>query len=460
MSRLTRFLATLLCVVPLPTGRAPAADIEAAPIHYSTAPSDNAVTRLQKRIQNSEVRLEFDDEHGYLRSSLQALDVPESSQMLVFSKTSLQRQRIGPKTPRAVYFNDEVYVGFCLRGDVMEVSAVDPQLGTVFYTLDQRPDGPPNFRRQTDNCLICHGSTQNQGFPGHLARSLYTDSAGLPILSAGSHRVDYTSPLRERWGGWYVTGTSGRQVHMGNLILGGKARAEDGDLAAGTNVTDLHDRFTVGLYPTPHSDIVALMVMENQAEGHNRLTRANFLTRLALHDEAEINKALGRPEGYRSESTAGRIKSAGEPLVKYLLQSGEVPLTERVQGTSSFAGDFARRGPRDRHGRSLRDLDLKQRLFRYPCSYLIYSAAFDALPGPVNEYVLRRLWEVLTGRDTGADYAHLSSTDRRAILEILRDTKSNLPAYWDREGEAPAEPKKQPARQEPRPPESPPSSGR
>src|SRR5262249_17827271 len=159
------------------------------------APADNAVTRLQQRLQSGEVRLNFDDDHGYLRSVLRALDVPESSQMLVFSKTSLQRQRIAPKTPRAVYFNDDVYVGFCLGGDVMEVSAADPQLGTVFYTLDQRPDRSPRFVRQGDNCLICHGSSPTQGFPGHLVRSVYSDREGLPILSAGSHRTDHSSPL-------------------------------------------------------------------------------------------------------------------------------------------------------------------------------------------------------------------------------------------------------------------------
>jgi hypothetical protein len=261
---------------------------------------------------------------------------------------------------------------------------------------------------------------------------VYTDPAGLPILSAGSHRTDHTSPLRERWGGWYVTGTTGRQVHMGNLIVGDKDRAEEADLAAGTNVTDLHDCLTVGLYPTSHSDVVALMVMEHQAEGHNRLTRANFLTRLALHDEAEINKALGRPAAGRSESTASRIKSAGEPLLKYLLFGGEARLTEPVRGTSSFAREFVQRGPRDHQGRSLRDLDLEHRLFRYPCSYLVYTAAFDGLPGPVKEFVLRRLWEVLSGQDVSAEFAHLSAADRRAILEILCDTKPDLPEYWKR----------------------------
>jgi len=151
---------------------------------------------------------------------------------------------------------------------------------------------------------------------------------------------------------------------------------------------------------------------------------------VALHEEAELKKAIGRPD-YHSDSTASRIKNAGEPLVKYLLFSGEAKLTEKVRGTSSFAEEFARRGPRDGQGRSLREFDLEHRLFKYPCSYLIYSAAFDGLPEPVKDYVFRRLWDVLSGKETGAEFAHLTAADRQAILEILRATKQDLPAYWN-----------------------------
>src|SRR5207302_8884790 len=133
------------------------------------------------------------------------------------------------------------------------------------------------------------------------------------------------------------------------------------------------------------------------------------------------------PADYRSESTPSRIKNAGEPLLKYLLFSGETGLTDRVRGTSGFAEEFCQRGPRDSRGRSLRDFDLQRRLFKYPCSYLIYSAAFDSLPGPVKDYVLHRLWEVLNGKDTSAEFAHLTTADRRAMLEILVTTKPNLP---------------------------------
>jgi hypothetical protein len=417
-------------LVPALASSTRGADIDQPPVRYGTAADDNPVSRLQQRLDAGQSALAFDNHFGYLRSLLRALNVPESSQMLVFSKTSFQRQRIGPRTPRALYFNDDVYVGFCQNGEVLEVSAVDPQLGLVFYTLDQDGDEKPRFTRQTDNCLICHGSSQNEGLPGHLVRSLYVDGEGLPILSAGSHRIDHTSPLAERWGGWYATGTSGKQTHMGNLIVRDKRASGQIDNPAGVNVTSLAGRLDVSKYLTRHSDLVALMVMEHQTGAQNLITRANFLTRFALRDEAEINKALGRPADHRSESTLHRIQNAGEPLVKYLLFSGEAALTEPVKGTSNFAEEFRKRGPRDARGRSLRDFDLRRRLFAHPCSYVIYSAAFDGLPGPVKDYVYRRLWEVLSGRDTSADFAHLSAADRRDVLEILRATKRDLPGYW------------------------------
>jgi hypothetical protein len=405
-------------------------DIEAEPINYGKAPVNNAISRLEQRLAAGKATLTYEPGFGYLRSLLRELSVPQSSQMLVFSKTSLQRHRIAPTRPRAIYFGDDVYVGFCQRGDVLELTAIDPSLGAVLYTLDQKSPDKPRFTRQTDTCTICHSSSANQGLPGNLVRSVYPDEDGLPILSAGSHRIDHTSPLEQRWGGWYVTGTSGKQKHLGNLTLQGNPDPNHIDNTKGTNVTDLTDSFKTSAYLTPHSDIVALLVLEHQAEMHNLIGRANLLTRLALYEEASINKALGRPADYRSDTTTSRIKSAGEPLVKYMFFSGEARLTDRVRGTSSFAEEFGKRGPRDRRGRSLRDLDLQRRLFVHPCSYLIYSQAFDALPGPMKEYVYSRLWEVLSGKDTSKDFARLTAVDRGAILEILRETKSNLPDYW------------------------------
>jgi hypothetical protein len=423
-------LLGLLHCLPSRPPTARGADLDREPISYSSAPADNAITRLQQRIETGGVHLARDESFGYLRALLHDLRVPVSSQTLVFSKTSFQRDRITPRTPRAVYFGDDAYVGFCRDGEVLEVAAVDPRLGTVFYTLEQKPAEKPRFARQNDACLICHASSFNQGLPGHLIRSVYPDAGGLPMLSLGSHRIDHTSPLEQRWGGWYVTGTSGRQNHLGNMILEAEPPPGPIDNAAGRNVTDLRKRFDTSAYLSPHSDLVALMVLEHQTEMHNRIGRAALQTRLALYEEADMNKALGRPTDFRSETTERRIAAAGEPLVQYLLFSGEAKLSDAIQGTSDFAREFAAQGPRDGRGRSLRDLDLKRRLLRYPCSYLIYTAAFDALPGPVKDYVLRRTWEVLCGKDTSPEFAHLSPEDRKAVLEILHDTKPGLPDYW------------------------------
>ena len=405
-------------------------DFEGEPIRYSQSTPANVVSRLEARLASGSARLEFEPQFGYLRSVLRELGVRESSQMLVFSKTSLQRHRIAPRTPRAVYFSDDVYVGFCQAGDVVEISAVDPQLGAVFYTLDQKAVDQPRFVRQGDNCLICHASSHTQGVPGHVVRSVPTDAAGFPILSAGSRRVDHTTPFDKRWGGWYVTGTHGAQKHLGNQVIPVGAEPERFDNAAGLNVIDLKDRLNLSAYLAPHSDLAALLVMEHQAEGHNLLARASFLTRMALHYEQSLNRELKQPLDHRWESTTSRIKSAAEPLVEYLLMSGEAKLSAPVRGTSAFADEFAAAAPRDSQGRSLRDLDLNTRLFKHPCSYLVYSPSFDALPKEVHDYVLQRLWDVLQGRDASEKFAHLTPEDRQAVREILAATRPEWPSYW------------------------------
>jgi hypothetical protein len=330
-----------------------------------------------------------------------------------------------------LYFNDDVYIGYCQQGDVLEVSAVDSRLGAVFYTVDQKATDKITFTRQTETCLLCHGSSANQGLPGHLIRSVYADGTGNPILRFGTHRIDQTSPLKERWGGWYVTGTAGKQTHLGNLIVNERERDPDNiDNSAGLDVTDLSKRIKTSSYLTGHSDIVALMVVEHQAEMQNLIGRASLLTRCALHEQMMLNKELNKPPDEAWDSVTSRINHAGEAVVRYMLMSSETALQDKVEGTSAFASEFMKKGARDKKGRSLPDLDLKRRLFTYPCSYLIYSKAFGDLPATVKDRILLRLWEVLTGKDTSKEFAHLSADDRRAILEILIETKTNLPGYW------------------------------
>lgn len=401
-------------------------DIEREPIEYSKSTPENRVSQLQARIARGEVTLEYTKGMGYLPSVLKALQIPPESQTLVFSKTSLQRHRIAPRTPRAIYFNDDTYVGYCQSGDVMEISVADPMLGGVFYTIDQSRLTAATFERHTENCLQCHATTQTDGIPGHVLRSVFVDAGGLPLLAEGSRRVDHTTPIEDRWGGWYVTGTHGTQTHLGNLIIRESRVSRPVKNENGQNVTDLSKLFPVGNYLTPYSDIVALMVLEHQVLVHNLIAKANYATRQALHYESEINRALGEPEGQRRDSTVSRIKNAGDRLVEGLLFVNEAHTAAKISGISGFAEVFPAAGPRDQKGRSLRDLDLSKRLFRYPCSYLIYCSAFDGLPDAMKSYVAGRLHEILSGTDTSKPFEHLSHDDRQAILEILLETKPDL----------------------------------
>ena len=405
-------------------------DFDREPIRYTESEVNDPIAQLQQQINSGDVKLEFEEGRGYLQSVLDALKVSAKSQTLVFSKTSFQQRLITPRAPRALYFSDDVYVGFVQRGDVLEFSAVDPQQGAIFYTLKQQDVEKPTFIRDRGNCLTCHASSRTQNVPGHLVRSVYPSQSGLPHFGAGTFRTNHASPMNERWGGWYVTGTHGKQRHMGNVVATDRDRPDKLDVEAGANVCDLSELLSTRAYLSEHSDIVALMVLEHQTDMHNLITNANYAARTALYQSDSMNKILERPEGFISESTQRRIENAAEKLVRYMLFVDEVELTDPIEGTSGYASEFAALGPQDQQGRSLRDFDLQTRIFKYPCSYLIYSDAFDALPEETKTYVYRRLWEVLTGKETDEVFSRLTADDRKAILEILKDTKQDLPDYW------------------------------
>jgi hypothetical protein len=398
-------------------------------IQYTTRPTDDPVTRLQARIESGEVKLQFDDEHGWLSSVLTALQVPVESQVLVFSKTSFQAPRISPRMPRALYFNDHVAVGYVRGGDVVEVASLDPKQGVMFYTLDQERSAKPKFDRR-DTCLQCHQSGSTLGVPGLFVTSVYPEPSGMPLFQNGTTVINQSKPISQRWGGWYVTGTHGKQTHRGNAVVRDKNKPEELETEGTQNVTDLKSRFDTGAYLSPYSDIAALMVLEHQTHMTNLITRVGYETRMAVSSSQAINKALGEPLDQLSESSVRRINNASEELVEYMLFSGEAAITEPIRGNSGFSEAFMKDGPRDGKGRSLRDLDLTRRIFRYPCSYMIYSEAFDDMPPLARERILRRVWEVLKGKDTRPAFAHLSPDDRKNMFEIITATKKNLPSWW------------------------------
>ncbi|HKX26422.1 MAG TPA: hypothetical protein VJ302_01900 [Blastocatellia bacterium] len=401
-----------------------------APINYRSAILNDPVARLQKRIEHGTVTLKYEPVHGYLKSVLEELTVPIDSQTLVFSKTSFQYRKISPQTPRALYFNDDVYVGWVRDGKALEVISFDPQQGAIFYIVDDPKPGQlrperPSFQRAELDCTQCHVASSTRGVPGALLRSVFPNPSGTQATQTESFITGHESPFKERWGGWYVTGTHGRQTHMGNVVVRDREHPEQLDRAAGANVLDLSKRFDTSPYLTSHSDIVAHLVLAHQTQMHNLITLTNYRTRLALHAAAALSP------GALSDAARRQYEGPAEELLRYLLFVDEVPLEDRVTGSSAFTEEFAARGPRDSRGRSLRDFDLRTRIFKYPCSYLVYSEAFDALPEPAKTYLYRRLLEVLTGRDQSSVFTRLTTEDRRAILEILLETKPGLPKEWN-----------------------------
>jgi len=379
-------------------------------IAYSTAPTADRVAALNARLRDGRVKLTFDGRSGYLRSVLDALNVPVESQVTPFAKNSLQAELIDRKNPRALYFSDDVAVGWVRGADLLEVAAQDPTQGGIFYTLEQKPAAAPEFKRE-DACLACHLSWDTLGVPGFFLMSTLTVPDD-PHTYASGFSSDHRRNFDQRWGGWYVTGDIGSLIHMGNVPVSATSTPAR---AAARALKSLDERIDTAGFPARTSDVVALMVLEHQAHMMNLITRTGWEARLAQN---------GDPK------QIARVDDAAVDLVDYLLFVYEGPLTSRVRGTSGFAEKFAARGPADAKGRSLRQLDLDHRLLKYPCSYMIYSAAFDAMPAAAKSAVYRRLWRVLSGQEKGEPYSRLESADRRAIIEILRDTKKDLPEYF------------------------------
>ena len=386
-------------------------------IQYTAGARTDAVSELIRKIDDGSARLAFEPGTGYLRSVLKALDVPVDSQVAVFSQTSFQQSLIGFKNPRAIYFSDTAAVGW-VRGGNMEIAAQDPRQGTIFYELKQTASEKPVFQRSRQ-CLQCHVSWETLGVPGLTVLSTGPpDPSGYATGGVSDHRT----PFAERWGGWYVTGQPGPMAHMGNLpvdLPASKRPAHPPVLRSLDGQFDLHG------YLTPYSDIVALMVLEHQARMTNLITDIGWEARVADFERASL-----APEAPGRDAVPEKIVRLARTLVDYLLFVDEAPLPGRVEGSSGFAERFSAEGPRDSRGRSLRQLDLEHRLMRYPCSYLIYSPAFDALPSTAKRAIYARMWAILSGAEQDAKYGRLTPADRRAIVEILRDTKRDLPTYF------------------------------
>ncbi len=386
-----------------------------AAIQYSTRAVDTSATRLNRGLETGAVSLTFDKNAGYLPAILSALGVPVESQLLVFSETSAQAPLIKPANPRAIYFNDTTAVGWVRGADTLEVAAHDARQGTIFYALEQQAAARPQLKRR-DGCLECHLTWDTLGVPGLTMISTFPMSDDKHAYASGV-TVDHRTDFDLRWGGWYVTGKSVPARHYGNAPVIRPAAELNRAAGPAPILSSVTGQFDTAGFLSPYSDVVASMVLAHQTHMTNLLTRLGWEARVAEQSGADPKLVL-------------RMQTAVRDFVDYLLFADEAPFPRRIEGVSGFAEAFAKLGPKDQQGRSLRDLDLTRRLLKYPCSYLIYSPAFDALPASTLDAVYRRMWMVLSGEDGAKRYASLTLADRTAVVDILRETKKNLPAYF------------------------------
>ncbi|SHJ37848.1 hypothetical protein SAMN02745181_1912 [Rubritalea squalenifaciens DSM 18772] len=385
---------------------------ELQPSNYSKAQESNTISRLQAAMDEQRRTLPGSSPKELLKSLLDELGIPTSSQTLVFSKTSLQRDLITPKNPRAIYFNRDFYVGY-VPGGLIEVVACDDPTGMMFYSLN--PNEAPEQRKfvRSSECLLCHANSRTKEIPGLLVRSVYPDKEGQPILSWGDHLTTPSSPVSERWGGWYVTGKHGSAKHLGNKWVKEGNRFNN---SHGSNLEDLTEYIKTDNYLAPGSDITALMVMEHQIEFHNTCyaAKTNFERQVYLHKALYDGKV-----DYTSEALSKAIHSYAEGILKVMLFADEalVPV-DGIQGSKEFERDFIAAGM-EYDGHSLRELRMQRRMFKYRCSYMIFSKSFEYLPTPIKQKVLEDLHTILTSDNNRPSLPELSSREKQRAHAIL-----------------------------------------
>ncbi len=427
----TRLFTTMLCGLTIFSAGAEEEAFERRPISYSTTAPHDSITALKLKLAAGEIRWEG-DEKSIVRRLLSALGIPESSQLLVFSKTSFQKDRISPSRPRALYFGDEVYVGWC-PGGLVEVAAVDPVLGPVFYSFDPRSAKEASRFERDPDCMRCHGGTFVRDIPGLLARSMFCDANGQPLLVLGTELVEDSTPIEKRWGGWYVTARKAGPRHRGNLVLAAEQEPSPAQLSANANLASLDKLVDTSPYLVPTSDVTALLVFEHQVSVENALTRANQqclrMMNYQTNLQAELKETVTTEPTY--ESVKHSFSEAAQQVCDALLCRDAAALPPAgIAGVGTFVHDFEKSGQAAGNHPSFKSLELHSRLFRYRCSYLIQSSSFDNLQPTLRRRVLQRLWRVLSEPTSDPRYEYLEPQERQAIRDLIASNIHRLPPCW------------------------------
>jgi hypothetical protein len=387
-------------------------DIDEPPHNYRQRTPQDRFTRLKGALESGEIALDGSSEKAFVISLLKALDVPATSQMLVFSTTSLQLNLISPSNPRALYFNEDIYVGYVPRGRV-EIVSIDPELGGIFYLCDIPKEERPFRAERSERCMNCHVSDETRYVPGLVIKSVIPGPGGGSLTAYRLGESGHGIPFDQRFGGWHVTGRHGITNHWGNLT----GRLAAGELTTFSNAPGA--RFSFEKYLVATSDILPQLLHEHQAGFVNRVVEAAYRARTALHTS----------NGKLTAAQAAELDEQARIVCRYLLFADEALLPKGgVEGDPGYKADFLRTRRATAEGISLKDFDLQTRLFKHRCSYMIYSSIFSRLPSAMKERIYGRLRAALSSTKADKDYDYLTTAEKDAIRRILSETLADFRA--------------------------------
>ncbi|WP_395737057.1 hypothetical protein [Prosthecobacter sp.] len=389
-------------------------DFKVPPHSYLEWKPKDRFAELQERAQKGEVKLDTSNDKAFLTSLLEALNIPISSQILVFSASSLQSEIINPRNPRALYFNEDTYLGW-VPGGLVEIIAADPEMGPMFYVFDRmRPGGPvPNVTRST-KCMNCHAGNATRRLPGLIAESLLVSRAGSSLETYRRDVQGHQIPLEDRFGGWHLTGEHNLTQNHANVM--GIPNAGKNQIVS----VDPGQYSDLSLHLLPTSDILPNLTNEHQMGFENRLVYAIYTVRQLKHEGKGMLGAAAKAE----------IEERAQELARYIMFADEAKFpTKGMVGDPAYVRDFLRDRKTSKAGLSLKDLDLKTRMFKYRCSYMIYTDTWKHAPKELKDRIYYHMALYLR-EAPDAQHAHLAAAERVAIRSILKDTMTDLPAWW------------------------------
>ncbi len=418
LSKRTRFYAALLLglatLSPFARSTERLFNFREPPHSYFEHKPKDRLVRLHEAIAAGKAELDTSSDRAFLVSILKALEIPESSQILVFSATSLQSEIINPRNPRALYFNDDTYLGWVPGGRV-EVAAIDPEMGAMFYVYERFTPGRVPVPERSTRCFACHAGSATQYVPGLIAESVLVSMAGSSLETFRRDEQGHQIPLENRFGGWLLTGNHNLSKHEGNVA----GQSEAGRV---TRFDASPGRFSdLGLHLRSTSDILPHLLHEHQLGFENRLFQTSYLLRQRLHEG----------KGRLSPEAAKEIDARAADLARYILFANEAPLPARgIEGDPDFIRDFQANKITTAGGLSLKDFDLRTRLFKHRASYMLYTDSWKEAPREIKDRVYYQMGLGLRETDVAKEFARIPVSERLVIRAILKETVPGLPAWW------------------------------